>query len=150
MPRYWSDTDAAFIECEVVFSGKEELIDGAGWRMKESPYGCSRPETAGLANLVHPYRNGRHESRRGPLSEFQGAQVAELVKKGLSPRKIGDAIGATRGQVEGWIKRNGIKAFTRAELGYETACQHQCGGMVRKSDYLKGCRSCLECRKEAA
>lgn len=36
MPRYWDEDSMRYIECEVVFSGRESIIDGAGWQSRES------------------------------------------------------------------------------------------------------------------
>lgn len=150
MPRYWSDVDGAFVECEVVWDGKSALTGSEGWQMRESPYGGgNRSETAGLANLTCPRRNRTHgKPRVVPLTTVQKVQAMAAARKGYSARAIGAQIGATRHQVLRWAAEMGIniqRVRTKNFPANAKPCKHECGFNVRPSDYVKGVRSCRHC-----
>jgi hypothetical protein len=63
MTRYWSEEDGKFIECEVVWDGRESLTDGDGWMQRYPPIvggtekgeHATRKETSGKGKPDVPF-----------------------------------------------------------------------------------------------
>lgn len=144
--RYWDDDTRTFIDVEVVWSGREELIDGRGWRMRDCAY-ASGPNKEDPHDA--PKRPKRPETKRGPMSNEQIIQATELAEQGKSARAIALRIGATLGQVRGWAIRSGrdIRVYT---ITPKERCK-KCLRLfkVQPQAYAAGCRTCPSCLERA-